>query len=322
MSSEQREMQKLYIVGHPVAHSKSPAMYNAVYERLGLPWHYDFMDINGANEEEIANAALRFLQSENYLSVNITTPCKPQAFESADIKGASAQLAGGVNLIVQKNGHRLGYNVDGQGCVQFLERSGVNFADKCIVVCGTGPTALSILHSVAQCAPHEVLLLGRDKARVRATLEAYVEKYRELVSTAVMLPAADTNHYSFEEAYEKVEFKYGTYETSTKAISAADVIIDATILGMKEGDPAPFDTSLLHANQVVMDTVYGHGETALLKAAREAGCGVFDGAGMLVSQAALSATIVCEVEDVDLALSYDQLFDIMANAAGFFNISA
>lgn len=305
------ETKSLYIVGHPVTHSKSPVMYNALYSNLGLPWHYDFMDIADAS------SAQKFLNGDDYLSVNITTPYKPEAFEAAEIKAASATLAKGVNLLINKEGHKLGYNVDGVGCVEFLEHMGIEFKDAQVVVCGTGPTALSILHACAQAGASTITLLGRDKNRACDVLTEYVDNYRHLASTAIPLPSANEKHLSFVEAYEHAEFKFGTYATSTKALSAADVIIDATVLGMKDGDPAPFDTSLLREGQVVLDTVYGHGTTALVAAARECGCRVFDGAGMLVSQAVLSATIVCEVENVELDKSYAELFDIMAKAANF-----
>lgn len=307
-------MENLYIVGHPVDHSKSPEMYNAAYEKLGLDWSYGKKDLPDHD------AALEFLRSNDYLSVNITTPYKPDAFEAADALGATAKLAKGVNLLVNKEGKRIGYNVDGQGCVAYLERAGVTFKGKKVAVCGTGPTALSILHACAIAGAADVLLLGRDKERTRRILEHYVEDFRRLVSTAIIFPgAADgiEGHLSFKEAFEEVEFKFGTYETSTKAIAAADIVIDATILGMKEGDPSPFDTSLLSGGQVVMDTVYGHGTSALLAAAEKRGCKTFDGAGMLVSQAAITASIVCEVAGVDMGLSYDDLFDIMAKAADF-----
>lgn len=310
-------MEKLYIVGHPVAHSKSPEMYNAAYKKMGLDWVYDKMDLPDHD------AALEFLKSGDYLSVNITTPYKPDAFEAADALGATARLAKGVNLLASKDGKRVGYNVDGQGCIAYLERAGVVFKGKKVAVCGTGPTALSIVHACAIAGAKDILLLGRDKERARRILQRYVEDFRHLVSTAIVFPgAADgvDGHLSFKEAFENAEFKFGTYDTSTKAIAAADVIIDATVLGMNEGDPAPFDTALLNKDQAVMDTVYGHGTTALIAAAQECGCRNFDGAGMLVSQAAITASIVCEVAGVDTDLSYNDLFDIMAKAADFNNL--
>lgn len=302
---------RLYIVGHPVAHSKSPAMYNAVYQELGLDWEYGFADIPEKAQAE------QFLKDAEYISVNITTPYKPEAYKAADILGATSKLAGGVNLLVNKDGTLLGYNVDGDGAVRFLEREGVNFWDAKVVVCGTGPTALSILHAATMAGAKEALLLGREKDRAKRVLQRYVDEFRELASSAIPISAQVPNRREFFDAYEYADFKFGSYETSKKAISEADVIIDATVLGMKEGDPSPFDTELLHKGQTVMDTVYGHGETAILKAAKVVGCAAFDGAGMLVSQAALSAGIVFEVQEAHVEQGYDQLFDIMAKGAGF-----
>lgn len=302
---------RLYIVGHPVAHSKSPAMYNAVYKELGLDWEYGFADIPTKAEAE------QFLKDAEYVSVNITTPYKPEAYKAAGILGATSKLAGGVNLLVNKDGTLLGYNVDGDGAVRFLEREGVDFWDAKVVVCGTGPTALSILHAATMAGAKEVLLLGRDKDKAKRVLQRYVDEFRELASSAIPISAKVPNRREFFDAYEYADFKFGSYDTSKKAIADADVIVDATVLGMKEGDPAPFDTGLLHEGQAVMDTVYGHGETAIIHAARAAGCTAFDGAGMLVSQAALSAGIVFEVQEVHVEQGYDELFDIMAKGAGF-----
>ena len=62
---------------------------------------------------------------------------------------ASATLAHGANVLVNKDGALIAYNTDGQGCVAYLERAGVDFRGASVVVCGTGPTSLSILHAVA-----------------------------------------------------------------------------------------------------------------------------------------------------------------------------
>ena len=306
-----RAPEKLFILGHPISHSKSPVMYNAVYERLGLPWHYGFADLDDPKQ------AQAFLRARDFLSVNITTPYKPLAYEAADVRAASAQLAHGANVLVNKAGTLIAYNVDGQGCVSFLERAGVDFAGKCVAVCGTGPTALAILHAVAQAGADEALLVGRDKDRAEAVMRAYAADYKRLAEGAIDLPASEPHHLSFCEAYEHVRLKYGSYATSTRALAAADVIIDATPLGMKPGDPAPFDASLLSARQTVFDVVYGHGTTALVSAARAAGCAAFDGAGMLVAQAVVTLRIVCEVAEVECALSFDELFETMARAAEF-----
>lgn len=301
----------LYILGHPVAHSKSPAMYNAVYGAMGLDWDYGFADIDDAA------AAERFVREDAFLSVNVTTPWKPLAFKIANVPAASARLAGGANVLVRAADQLLAYNVDGQGCVDYLMREGARIADAKVTICGTGPTAVSIMNECVQAGAQRVLMLGRNKDRAQATVDGYLETYRELLSTAVMLPGAAPGRLDFSEAYQHAQLMFGSYDTSKQALAASDTIIDATPLGMKADDPAPFDTSLIHEGQVVFDTVYGHGLTSLLRAARDAGARALDGRGMLVAQAVATAGIVCDVAGIDMPYDPDRLFDMMAQAAGF-----
>ena len=114
-------MKKLYLLGHPVGHSKSPVMHNAAYARLGLPWEYEACDLPTGQQAE------DFLASRDYFALNITTPYKPQAYAAADVKAASAQLAHGVNLVANQLCVLMGFNVDCQGAVRVLEREGVCF---------------------------------------------------------------------------------------------------------------------------------------------------------------------------------------------------
>lgn len=303
--------EKLYLLGHPIAHSKSPAMYNAVYERLGLPWRYECADVPTVEQ------ARAFLEARDFLSVNITTPYKPQALEAATHRAASAKLAQGANLLIKHGDALIAYNTDGQGCVAFLERTGFLFADASVVVCGTGPTALAICHACAIAGAREVVLVGRDKERSQRVLESYVDAFGKLAHAAIDLPAAEQHHRSFLTAYEQTTFKFGTYATSTQALGSADLVVNATTLGMGVDDPAPFDPVLLHEGQCVFDAVYGHGETALVAGARAAGCVVYDGAGMLVAQAVASVQAVVDIAGVDVDLESIDLFSFMAEAAGF-----
>ena len=303
--------EKLYVLGHPVSHSKSPVMYNAVYEKAGLPWHYGLMDVPTAPEAEA------FLAARDFLSINITTPYKPEAFAAADVRAASATLAHGANVLVSKDGALIAYNTDGQGCVAFLERTGFDFSGASVAVCGTGPTALAILHACAVAGAREVVLVGRDRERAQSVLQDYVDEFGRLSSAAIDLPAAIEHHRSFREAYDATAFKFGSYATSTQAICDADLVVNATPLGMQAGDPAPFDTALFQPGQRAFDVVYGHGETAFVAGARAAGCTVSDGAGMLVAQAVASVRTVCDIAGVEVDLDAIDLFAVMADAAGF-----
>lgn len=77
---------------------------------------------------------------------------------------------------------------------------------------------------------------------------------------------------------------------------------------------APFDVSLFHEGQRAFDVVYAHGETAFAAGAKAAGCTFADGGGMLVAQAVATVQAVCDVSGIDCELSFDELFEIMANA--------
>lgn len=289
-------------------------MYTAVYEACGLPWSYGSMDV----EDE--DAARAFIQRADFLSINITTPYKPLALTSAVESDVAARLAGGANLLVNMRAAASlrstgadadetvraepgtsclhAYNVDGIGCVSYLEREGVHFKGANAVVCGTGPTAMSITSAALGAGAH-VTLLGRDAQRTRQA----AEDYKACAAAAGSICEA--------------ALSAGSYAEGADALHAADMIIDATSLGMNEGDPAPFDTHLLRSGQAVFDTVYGHGTTALIAAAHQAGARALDGSGMLVGQAIATLDIVMRSAGVKLPLPHGHLFPIMAEAAGF-----
>lgn len=312
-ASPQDATTKLYLLGHPVSHSKSPAMYNAVYSRLGLGWHYGLADLASPQE------AQAFLQDKNFLAINITTPYKQLAFQAADIKAASARLTQGANVLVRKGDALVGYNTDGEGCIAAMERAGVNFAGVKVAVCGTGPTSLAILHAAALAGAQAVALFSRSKDRSKQVLQAYLDRFDTLRRAAIDLAQADlssgkTGHRTFRQAYEDTRFQFASYEASPRTLASADVVINATPLGMRAGDPAPFDTQVLNQSQVIFDCIYGHGITALVQAAQAAGCTTYNGAGMLVAQAVATVYAVCSLQGVQVPYTHDQLFSIMATA--------
>ena len=135
------------------------------------------------------------------------------------MRAASASLAHGANVLVNKGGALIAYNTDGQGCVAYLEGAGVSFAGKSVVVCGTGPTALSILHAVAQAGPADVLLLGRDKERAHRVMRTYADELGAMIGRTVDMPAFKEGHLSFAEVYKRVDFRFGSYDTSRQAIA-------------------------------------------------------------------------------------------------------
>ena len=329
-----------YILGHPVGHSKSPAMHDAAYRALGWDWEYGFADC--ATEDE----ARAFLESGKWRACNVTTPYKPLALDFADAPSAAALIAGGANVLVRdEDGAVFADNTDGAGCVAYLQRCGVEFADAWVGVCGTGPTAISIMHACACAQAGGIALFSRDAQRAAHALERYAETFDEVMDgmgaieryedpwaglVGNIASAEFIADRRFLEAWwddsdgagrwddgRPLRYSALAYEDSPISISCSRVLIDATSLGMRPDDPAPFDTALLRPDQVVFDVVYGHGETALMQAARAAGCRAFSGEGMLVGQAVETLRDIADVLP-ELAVPDDaDLFAIMAEAAGF-----
>lgn len=282
-------VEKLYVLGHPVAHSKSPAMHNAALQALGLHWEYGFMDCATESDAQV------FLNARAWRACNVTMPWKPLAYRYADRCSIEATLGQGANVLLNWGKRVHAHNVDGIGCASYLQRCGVHFDGARVVVCGTGPTSLAIAHACADRGANCVSLLGRNLEKTRQVVASYEQR----LGRASVLEAG-----SYDEA-------------GHEAIAAADVVADATPLGMNPGDPAPFDTGVLSAGQTVFDVVYGHGETALVAGARAAGCDVYDGSGMLVAQAVETLRFVAETTQVFDIPAHLDLFSVMAKAADF-----
>ncbi|MGI6591049.1 MAG: shikimate dehydrogenase family protein [Eggerthellaceae bacterium] len=297
------------LIGHPAGHSKSPAAHKAVFEAVGIDWEFELFDLVTDKK------AREFIRAADYIGLSVTTPYKPLAAHAVDICSASAKLAKGANVIVNRKGTLLGSNVDGRGAVTYLEHFGVSFAGATVGVCGTGPTALSCLHAAALAGADTVILLSRNKQRAQQVLQEYLDLYSDLSQASINPPAAQGRR-SFREAFEQVRFLFGGYLTSLPAIEAADIVIDATTLGMREDDPAPFDTSALHAGQTVFDVCYMR-PTALLRQARAQGCATFDGRAMLLGQCAIVQDLWFEAQDFSCPLSWDERVSLMVQAAGF-----
>ena len=239
---------KMYLLGAGISHSKSPAHWRATFLERGLNWTYDLMDLPSQP------AAIEFIHSHDYIAINITTPWKKLAMDCADEVDAISNFANGCNFLINKNDKLYGYNVDGLGCVADLQSKGIDLADKKIIVCGTGPTARSVA-----CA------LAFEHAKV-IMLTRYTHKEGELQIRDKVINVIDYDH-------------------CDDFVRNADIVINATTLGMMQTDPSPLDASLLNSNQVVFDCVYGHGETQILKDAKNVGATFYDGSGMLESQA-------------------------------------
>ena len=254
------------LIGSPVGHSGSPAMYNYSFEKLGLDYAYVAYDV----KEDGVKGALDAMRLFNMRGMNVTMPDKVEAARYMDELSPAAQIIGAVNTIVNEDGKLIGHMTDGEGFVNNLKDHGVSIVGKKMVVAGGGGAATAIQVQCALDGAKEITILNKKDSFFERTL-ATAEKIKAAV------PECIVNVYDIDDA-----------DRMAKEIQTADIFVNATIVGMKPMDDQSIikDLSLLRPELVVADIVYNPEETTLLKDAKAAGCTCVGGKGMLVWQGA------------------------------------
>ena len=243
------------VIGHPVAHSKSPRLHGHWLKTLALRGHYIPMDVAPENLEQV----IRALPKAGFVGANVTIPHKENVLAIADLITDRATLIGAANtLIFRKDGRIHADNTDGYGFIENLRNGAPDWQPKSgpAVVLGAGGAARAIVASLLDVGVPEIILCNRT--RVRA---------------------------------EQLQDEFGTRVRVVDWIQAGNVleeaatVVNTTSLGMV-GHPemrVPLDG--LRPQTVVTDLVYSPLQTRLLRVATEIGCQAVDGLGMLIHQA-------------------------------------
>lgn len=256
----------LALIGSPVGHSGSPAMYNYSFQKLGLDYAYVAFDIK---LEEVAKA-IEAMRTFRMRGMNVTMPDKTEVVDYMDALSDAARLIGAVNTIVNDGGKLTGYMTDGEGFVNNLRDHGVDIAGKKITVAGGGGAATAIQVQCALDGAKEISIFNKKDSFFARTLET-AEKIRK------EKPACSVNVYDIEDQ-----------ACMAAEIASSDIFANATIVGMKpmEQESVVKDVSALRPGLVVCDAVYNPKKTRLLREAKEAGCICISGEGMLLWQGA------------------------------------
>lgn len=258
---------RLYaLIGSPVGHSGSPAMYNYSFEKLGIDAAYLAFDVPVEKTEDAVNA-LRTLHAGGF---NVTMPCKTAVAQLVDRLSPAAELVGACNTVVfEEDGTMTGHMTDGTGFVRNLREHGVEIKDKKIVLLGTGGAATAIAVQAALDGVAEIAIFNR-KDEFYTNGEKTVEKIRKAVSSIRKVSIEDLDD----------------TELLGKVIGESDILINATRAGMSPmEDVIPVPAEFLRPELAVADVVYNPKETLLIKKAKEAGCrAAVGGSGMLLWQ--------------------------------------
>ena len=170
----------LALIGSPVGHSGSPAMYNYSFEKLGLDYAYVAFDI----KEDKVKDAIAAMKTFNMRGCNVTMPDKVEAAKFMDELSPAAQIIGAVNTIVNDNGKLTGHITDGEGFVHNLRDHGIEIKGKKITVAGGGGAATAIQVQCALDGAREISIFNIKDAFFERTLQT-AEKIKKAVQLFV-----------------------------------------------------------------------------------------------------------------------------------------
>ncbi|MGP6088690.1 shikimate dehydrogenase [Antarctobacter jejuensis] len=243
------------VIGSPVAHSRSPALFAHWLNAYDLPGHYIPMEI----PEDKLSETIRLLPDLGFVGLNVTVPYKEKVMQIADLVSDRATLIGAANtLIFRKDGRIHADNTDGYGFMENLRHGAPDWDPTAgpAAVFGAGGAARAVLASLLDVGVPEIRIANRT--RVRA---------------------------------EQLRSDFGNRITVVDWVQAGNMIedcttvVNTTALGMTGKPPFRVPLDALTPGMLVTDLVYAPLETRLLQEAREAGCTVVDGLGMLLHQA-------------------------------------
>jgi shikimate dehydrogenase len=208
--------------------------------------------------------AIKAIRAMNLTGVNITIPHKEAVLPFLDDLSPEAKAIGAVNTIVNTGGRLIGDNTDGKGFIKSLVKENkVDLKGKKVVLLGAGGAGRSIGVSLLQNNIQVLYLYDVSEPRRNAL-------------------ASDLRNISSAKKVKTIE-----QDELPRAVKEADILINATPIGMKPTDPCIVDPGLLTRKLFIYDIVYNC-ETALLKEAKRRKIKCANGLGMLVNQGAIS----------------------------------
>jgi shikimate dehydrogenase len=268
---------RLGLIGHPIAHSRSPAIQQAAFDALGLAVRYELWD---APDETALAERVAALRQSDMLGANVTIPWKETVAPLLDDLDESARrIAGAVNTITraetEQGGRLTGHNTDAPALDQTLDELGAWLHSRRMLILGAGGAAQAAL-GVAHMRGVKPWLVARRVETARAAM----------AKLATRLPVA--------ERWRDHVIALDDRSTLAAALGESQILINATPVGVGDPGASPLPLDLLAAlpsDAAVLDLIYAPPETALVRAARAHGLRAEGGLPVLLYQGALAFTL-------------------------------
>ena len=254
------------VLGHPIGHTLSPVMHNAALAALGLDAIYLAFDVAPENLLRVLPA----MAEMGFGGVNLTVPLKEVAFRGLPALDESARRLGAVNTVEFTAAGLKGHNTDGDGFLRAVDEAfQFRVRGRSVFVLGCGGAGRAVAITCAAKGAARLVLADVDSGRCRNVA----------AEIAALAPQAD------------VRVADPRPETWPVAAREADLVVQATPIGMQAGADAPLPPAAFRAGQSAFDLVYTFPETVFMRAARAGGAQAANGLGMLLHQGARALTL-------------------------------
>jgi shikimate dehydrogenase len=253
------------VLGHPVAHSLSPAMQQAAFDAAGCPARYVRFDVRPAELDAFLHDARRMPRVLR--GFNVTIPFKTALLDRVDELDDWAACAGAVNtVVIDRSGRWRGHNTDITGLQQVWRRHGTTLAGQVVVVVGAGGLARAAVVAALQEGVGEIRVLNRTLDHARGLLDGIAARWQgSLPPVRCAAPDRDASAWLWDAA----------------------VLVQATPLGRNPDDPLPIPLTEASPRLLVLESLYDT-PTPLLQRARHQGLQCADGRELLLGQGAAS----------------------------------
>lgn len=244
------------VIGHPIAHSRSPVLHNYWLKRYGIKGFYVPMDIAPQDIQQ----ALEMLPKLGFVGANVTLPHKEAVLKLADVVTDRAALIGAANtLIFRPDGRLHADNTDGAGFIANLRQNAPNWDPTSgpAAVFGAGGAARAVIAALIEVGVPEIRIVNRTRPRAEAMRSDFGAK----ISVVDWVQAPNM-------------------------LEGATTVVNTTSLGMVGKSEFRIPLDALEKRAVVTDLVYTPLKTQFLLEAESKGCVTVDGLGMLLHQAA------------------------------------
>jgi shikimate dehydrogenase len=248
-------MPKACVVGWPIAHSRSPLIHSYWLRTLGVEGLYERAAVRPGAFAQFAEG----IGKAGLLGANVTIPHKEAAIAVCDRLTVHAAELGAVNTLWRDNGLLWGDNTDVAGFLANLDEQATGWREKTrrAIVLGSGGAARAVVYGLISVGLERITIVNRNANRA----EHLASQFGIATSAA-------------------------PWEALPRALPTADLLVNATSLGMIGQPPLEIDLGALESSAIVADLVYIPLETPLLAAARMRGLVAVEGLGMLLHQAA------------------------------------